>query len=136
MRVVCKSALGDAIPKTRRYLGEEDQTSYFPLVVGDEYPVHALLFIHDRIDFLVRPPSQTPFWVPGDLFDLVDTKVPEGWELRITVLSSEYRALSDTFGISCVMGYPLLVNEFQHYVGLAEGEAGEVQRFMENLARL
>lgn len=133
MRAICRSGLGDAIPPSKRYLGEVDKTSYSPLTIGESYLVYALLFIFDRVDFLVRAPDQPPFWVPSNLFDMVDSKVPAGWEFCITQSSADYRVLFDTFGINYILGYSLLVNEYQHYVGLVEREPREVHRFVESL---
>jgi len=131
MLAICQSNLGDAIPSSERYLGETELTNYSPLIVGESYLVYALLFIVDRIDFLVSAPQQTPFWVPSSLFDLVDARFSVGWEICITQSHTDYRALFDNFRIKYIIGYPLLVNEYQHYVGLIEREPREVQRFME-----
>ena len=131
MLAICKSILGGDIPPSGRYLGEMDQTNYSPLIVGEGYMVYGLLFLFDRVDFLVRAPEQPPFWVPSHLFDLIDTKVPAGWEFRITQGCADYKALFDAFGINYIMGYPLLVNEYRHYVGLVERDSREIQRFLE-----
>lgn len=131
MLALCQANLGSAIPPKERYLGEVDQTNYSPLSVGEIYVVYALLFIFDRVDFLVRAPEQPPFWAPSSLFRLVDARVPAGWELCITQSCADYRPLFDAFKISYVMGYPLLVNEYEHYVGIIERDPVEVLRFME-----
>ncbi|HEY0287610.1 MAG TPA: hypothetical protein VGC62_11450 [Pseudomonas sp.] len=111
-------------------MGEVDQTNYSPLSVGENYVVYALLFIFDRVDFLVRAPDQPPFWVPSCLFRLVDARIPAGWEFCITQTRPDYKCLFDAFKISHVMGYPLLVNEYEHYVGIVERDPVEVLRFM------
>lgn len=136
MLALCLANLGNAIPKKDRYLGEVDRTEYSPLVIGESYVVYALLFICDRIDFLVRTPEQAPFWAPSSLFHLVDARVPSGWEFCITQSRPDYKCLFDEFKISCVMGYPLLVNEYEHYVGIAEQDPIEVLRFIEEEFRL
>ncbi|NVZ70435.1 hypothetical protein [Pseudomonas costantinii] len=131
MIAICRSSLGEAIPPSKRYLGETDQTEYSPLVVGKSYAVYGLLFISDRVDYLVRTPDQPPFWVPGNLFDLADSGVPTGWEFCITHLRDGYKDLLAAFKINYIVGYPLLVNEYKHYVGLAERDPEEVRRFIE-----
>ncbi|WP_124367161.1 hypothetical protein [Pseudomonas sp. R1-43-08] len=131
MLAFCRTNLGSAIPPRERYLGEVDETDYSPLCVGESYVVYALLFIFDRVDFLVRAPEQPPFWVPSSLFRLVDASVPAGWEFCITQSHPDYKSLFDVFKISCVMGYPLLVNEYKHYIGIIERDPVEVLRFME-----
>jgi hypothetical protein len=129
MLAICKSNLGSAIPSTERYLGEVDQTNYSPLNVGESYVVYALLFISDRVDFLVRAPEQPPFWVPSSLFHLVDARVSANWELCITQSRADYKTLFDVFKVSHVMGYSLLVNDYNHYVGIVERDPVEVLRF-------
>jgi hypothetical protein len=131
MLAICKSNLGSAIPSAERYLGEVDQTNYSPLSVGGSYVVYALLYIIDRVDFLVRAPEQPPFWAPSSLFHLVDARVSADWELCVTQSRADYKNLFDVFKISHVMGYPRLVNDYNHYVGIVERDPVEVLRFME-----
>ena len=131
MLAICRSNIGDAIPSSERYLGETNLTDYSPLIVGESYLVHALLFIFDRVDFLVGAPEQPPFRVPSNLFDLVDARVPAGWKMCITQSHADYRVLFDEFKIKYIIEYPLLVNECQHYLGLVERDPREAQRFME-----
>lgn len=131
MLAICKSNLGSAIPSAERYLGEVDQTNYSPLSVGGSYVVYALLYIIDRVDFLVRSPEQPPFWAPSSLFHLVDARVSADWELCVTQSRADYKTLFDVFKISHVMGYPRLVNDYNHYVGIVERDPVEVLRFME-----
>ncbi|WP_458718228.1 hypothetical protein [Pseudomonas gregormendelii] len=133
MLAKCKSSLGEAIPPSKRYLGEVDETDYAPLTIGENYLVYALLFVFDRVDFLLRAPDQPPFWVPSNLFDLIDSEVPSGWEFCITQSSADYKVLFDVFGIHSILGYSLLVNEYQHYVGVVEREPREVLKFMISL---
>lgn len=136
MLAICKSNSGSAIPLAERYLGETDQTSYSPLVVGEGYLVFALFFLFDRVDFLVSGPGQLPLWVPGKLFDLTDPKIPPGWEFCSTCLDSDYKVLFEVFGISYIFGYPLLVNEYQHYVGVVEHDSNELKIFSDEKRRV
>jgi hypothetical protein len=95
-----------------------------------------LLFVRERVDFLVATPELSPFWVPSNLFDVVDASVPAGWEFCITNMRSGYSVLFNMFGIGYIMGYPLLVNDYKHYVGVVEREPSELQRFIEEAAKL
>ncbi|KNH47350.1 hypothetical protein [Pseudomonas lini] len=136
MLAICKSNFGAAIPLSGRYLGETDQTSYSPLAVGEGYLVFALFFVFDRVDFLISGPEQLPFWVPGNLFDLTDAKIPPGWEFRSTRLDSDYKILFEAFGISYIFGYPQLVNEYQHYAGIVEHDSNALQIFADEKKRV
>ncbi|KJH79018.1 hypothetical protein UB23_00475 [Pseudomonas sp. ES3-33] len=100
--------------------------------MGKNFLVYALSFIFDRVDYLLRAPDQPPFWAPSNLFDLIDSQIPSGWEFCITQSSADYRVLFDVFGIHSILGYSLLVNEYQHYVGIVEREPREVLKFMES----
>lgn len=131
MFVFCQANLGSAIPPAERHLGEMDETSYSPLIVGESYVVYALIFILDRVDFLLQPVGQAPLWAPSSLFNLVDGRVSESWELLMTKSHPDYKSLFEAFKISHIMGYPLLVNDYKHYVGIVEQDAVEVLRFME-----
>lgn len=131
MLALCESIFGKRIPSSKRYLGELDETCYAPLVVGEIYSVYALLFIYDRVDFLVGEYGQPPFWVPSDLFILNDSGVPEGWGCCITQTDAEFKTLFEVFGIHFILGYTLLISDYQHYVGLVERDVNELQRFFE-----
>lgn len=126
---ICESTSGSSIPEESRYLGESDQTSYEPLKVGQNYRVYGLLFISDRIDFLVNPSDQSPFWVPSFLFNLKERNIPSEWEICITNLNDDYQILFKSLKISCIVGYPSLTNDYPHYVGITEGNPDELEIF-------
>ncbi|MPQ69199.1 MULTISPECIES: hypothetical protein [unclassified Pseudomonas] len=130
MRAICRSNCGSAIPMTERYWGETEKTDYSPLSIGDEYFIYALLFVSERVDFLVGVPGQFPFWVPSSLFELVDDEIPVGWKFCATQFHSDYKVLFESFKVKCIVGYSLLVREYQHYVGVVERDPVELERFM------
>ncbi|MDY7568965.1 MULTISPECIES: hypothetical protein [Pseudomonas] len=136
MLALCQANLGSAIPAKERYLGEVDQTDYSPLSIGGSYVVYGLLCVFERVDFLVRAPEQPPFWAPSSLFQLVDARIPAGWQLCITQTRPDYKCLFEAFKISHVIGYPLLVNEYEHYIGVVERDPVEVLRFLEEVERI
>lgn len=80
MLATCKSKLGIDIPQINRYLGETNQTCYAPLTTGNSYTVHGLLFTYNRVDFLINPYKQGPFWVPSFLFNLTEKEIPPEWK--------------------------------------------------------
>lgn len=136
MIATCHSNTGKALSKNKRHLGETDQTDYSPLKIGESYPIYALLFISNRVDFLIRHPEQNPFWAPSCLFNLIDPSVPAAWEICITHLRDDYKDLFDSFNISCIIGYPLIANDYKHYAGLIEGDSEDIQKFIsENLLK-
>lgn len=128
---ICRAVTGAEISSTRRYLGETGATDYSPLQVAEKYEIYGFMLVCDRVDFLVAPPAQLPFWVPSDLFDLVDSSLPAGWGVCVTSLSSDYCVLERQFKIGCIVGYPSLVNDYQHYLGLIERDPQAIKTFLE-----
>jgi len=129
MLICCKSNLGKSLPLTKRYMGETDQTIYSPLKKGDIYQVFAMFFIADRIDFLVCPPEAEPAWVPSILFDIIDYRIPNDWGILMTEKEKNYSELYDFFKISCIIGYKLIISDYNHYKGILEGDEVELIKF-------
>ena len=136
MLALCEFNTGKAIPLSERYLGETDQTDFTPLMVGEKYLVFGLIFIKNRIDYLVCETGQNPSWVPSSLFKLLDNRIPNNWEICMTQSKQDYSLLFDAFGISSIIGYSFLVNKYVHYVGLLERDPVEVQHFFEEKHRI
>lgn len=136
MLVLCEFNTGKAIPRPKRYLGETDQTDFSPLKVGGKYLVYGLLSISDRLDFLVCVSGQNPMWAPSSLFKLLDARIPDGWEICLTQLKPNYVSLYDMFKIHSIVGYPSLVNKFEHYVGVLERDPKDVQFFFTEKNRI
>jgi hypothetical protein len=128
--------LGAAIPPAKRYLGETDQTDYSPLVIGRNYFIFALIFICDRIDFLVCPKNELPLWVPASLFELSDRDLPEGWRVCDTRGSKGYEMLFENFGITYIFGYPLITRNYQHYIGLIERDPVALAEFSKEMEKV
>ncbi len=129
MRAICESVYGASIPIESRFWGEIDETCYAPLKVGDEYCVYAIMFVVDRIDFLVFDEG-IPIWAPGFMFKVIDANLPSGWGFCHTRSMEGFSDLFEHLGVSCIVGYSLLVSDYGHYVGIAERDDEEVQRFV------
>lgn len=125
----CRFDSGKAISLSERYLGETDHTNYYPLKIGEDYLVFSVLFILDRMDFLICPGGGSPFWVPSNLFDLSDSRIPPGWQVKFTQSDSDFYPLFDAFKIKYILGYPLIAQSYKHYVGLVEGDSDELKKF-------
>lgn len=132
MLVMCRSLSGEAIRSELRSMGETDSTKYDPMIIGDVYVVYGLLFLGQRVDYLISPCNGAPMWVPSSLFDVVDSSIPNGWMFCETKEAPEYSALFEYFRITHLIGYPLLVTEYRHYIGLLEGSHVELKRFSES----
>jgi len=136
MRVVCKFISGAAIEPALRHLGESNETDYSPLKMEKEYFVYSLLLIKNRIDYLVAPENELPFWAPSVLFELIDGRLPNNWSMRITSTASDYKILNDSFGITSIIGYSSLTQDFKHYTGLIERDPFELRKFYGEIKQL
>jgi len=129
MQVVCHSISGKVLPENARIMGETDGTDFSPLLVGHQYGVYGLMFYSARVDFLICPSSSGPVWVPSNLFDVIDEKIPDKWGCVITEKSKEYSDLQESFGIQSICGYLELVRSFKHYVGILERDPDDLKIF-------
>lgn len=111
-----------------RCRGETDSTEFSPLKIGGEYIVYGLMFLPSRVDFLVCPDSTGPYWMPSNLFEVVDTTLP-AWRVCLTGHSQAYQVLQAEFGITAIVGYDTLVSDYQHYIGILERDPDHLQRF-------
>lgn len=136
MKVLCKAILGAAIPPAERYLGEIDETRYAPLQIGQEYQVYGVQVIVDRMDYLVCSTGELPMWAPKHLFDVVNNILLSGWIVCLPQNDKDYRPLFDIFKINSISGYPALVQNYNHYIGILERDAAELQVFFEEMRRV
>lgn len=129
MLVICNSISGKSLPDDARIMGETDETLFEPLKTGMEYKVYGIMFYTTRIDFLLCPEGENPLWVPSNIFNVLDDKLPPDWGFIITEKTIDYSDLYDAFGIISILGYFELIRSYQHYIGILERDAGELQKF-------
>jgi hypothetical protein len=128
MQVICNSITGRSIPTIVRLPGESDETRFTPLVVGGKYIVYGLMFMCKRVDYLVSPDDNGPCWMPGNLFDVLDSFLPD-LEICLVEKDFNYRRLFTEFGITGLLGYSELVNNYDHYEGILERNPIHLYRF-------
>jgi len=68
-------------------------------------------------------------WAPGQLFEVIDKRLPNGWMICEASETADYAALSQAFGIGCILGYTDLVQNYQHYIGLLERDVEALRIF-------
>jgi hypothetical protein len=128
MRVVCQSNTGSSLPEHVRCRGESDKTEFAPLRIGSEYTVYGLMFLVNRTDLLVCPDGTGPYWMPGNLFGVLDSALPP-WQICLPGQVGGYQELFSAFGITALVGYKSLVDDYQHYVGILERDPYHLERF-------
>lgn len=129
MLVKCISIFSKSLPDSLRVMGENDQTSFTPLKEGNIYNVYGLMFYATRVDLLLCSNEFKPIWVPSDLFEILEHKLPQEWGCIITRYEDGYKNLNDMFGITSIIGYSMLIESYDHYVGLIERDFLELERF-------
>ncbi|WP_152605913.1 hypothetical protein [Dickeya undicola] len=129
MLVLCNSKSGKDLPDEARVMGENDETEFSPLEKGVEYTVYGMMYYPLRTDLLVCPDGDAPLWVPSNLFDVLDDRLPSDWGCVITEKKGGYADLRDAFGINAICGYLELIRSYEHYIGILERDPSELQKF-------
>lgn len=131
MLIVCKSISGKDVPEQQRFSGESVDTSYSPLVVGDEYFVFAMLFYAHRIDYLLSSDIFAPMWVPSCLFSIVDPRLGSGFFSASIEEDSQFSWLCNNYGARFIIGYQKITESFEHFVGIIERNEADLIVFSE-----
>jgi hypothetical protein len=125
MRLRCVST--SAKPRTPgKGLFFTEQTQ-FPLKVDVEYAVLGIVLFNDALAVLVMGEDRSPQWVPMQLFEMVDTKLPNDWEFASRELGSASGHLAP--GVQAIWGYPELVRSDRHYKDLINHEPAALRIF-------
>lgn len=134
MRVFCQANTGKNLPDKLRHFHETDETAFSPLKIGDEYTVYGVMFLSDRVDYLVYPAIHDsnwihgPHWMPGPLFKVLDATLPS-WQICLAENQPDYQSLFAMFGITALIGYEELVSNPLHYNGILDRDPDELQKF-------
>ena len=131
MKVICIGNTGKEIPISERMSLESDRTSYAPLKIGEEYEVYGLMFKSRQVKYFVEAEGLSVMWAPSCLFKILDATIPSGWVFCNAKENEAYQGLFESFEIISMIGYPLLVTDMNHYVGLLERDHIELRKFLD-----
>lgn len=120
MLIRCISISGTDVPEHQRFSGESRETTYAPLIVGNEYYVFGVIFYVNRVDYLVSHADSAPIWVPSCLFSVVDSKIDSGFYAAEINKDNEFEWLFTHYGARFIIGYREITESFQHFVGVLE----------------
>jgi hypothetical protein len=111
MRVKCAEKSNGLMSGERR--GDEPRTRQeYPLVVGKEYVVYAVVLSRGQILYLVQNElREYPLLVPCELFELSDGSVSRYWR---------YGVHSGDLGTVHVLGYREFADSLSHYEQIVE----------------
>jgi hypothetical protein len=128
MRILCRFNTGASLPEHARRLGEGEETRFSPLEIGAEYVVYGLKFRPNGLDYLVCPSVNGPRWMPGLLFEILDSTIPP-WRVCLTEQTSSYKPLFTQYGITALIGYDELVSNPSHYDGILDRDPDQLKVF-------
>jgi hypothetical protein len=100
------------------------KTNYEGIKKGKTYTVYGMVLYEDSIIYLLYDEYQMANWYPGELFEVIDHKIPSNWYYQFY----GYQEI----GISAIWGYRELVLSKEHYNGLGEQDSDEVALFFKN----
>jgi hypothetical protein len=102
-----------------------DLNVIFHVNIGDTYCVYGInLWRRGTLSYLVmNAAGSMPIWVPAELFQLVDGKLPNEWYYKFLGLTDDY--------LNAVWGYKELVENPKHYTGLVGEDKKEIDLFMQ-----
>ncbi len=107
-----------------------DNTGRYPVVVGTEYVVHAVVFEGKVTQYLIESSMglHTPLLFPAGLFEVVDTRLPSFWHLGYFPAFSSNEDLT-------LATFPELARDPSFLDRLIDREEPELSTFLEYVAR-
>lgn len=91
---------------------------------GIVYTVYGISIWRNVLHYLIFPTDEMlPSWLPADLFEVVDERLPFEWYFR-------YFGDKDPSELNILLGYKELVLEEQHYVNLIELDKNAIRIFL------
>ncbi len=124
MRVRCRTNLGKYLPEDLidKVGGYTKDARFEALTIGKEYNVYAIAVLHGYLWFYLSHDYNLDYPVhkPVVLFDIVDPRVSQYWEIG-------FHLDKETGRKDQIIAYKEWVREPYYYGGLLEGEEREVK---------
>lgn len=91
---------------------------------GITYIVYGISIWRHILHYLIIPTDEMlPSWLPGDLFEVVDPRLPFEWYFR-------YFGVNDPSKLEIEMGYKEIVLDKMHSINLIEREKDAIRTFL------
>ena len=127
MIATCIGNYGRHLPATVLSSSGNTERSNFHLTIGRQYTVYAMALWKSGLGYLVVDDNEDPRWREVELFDLIDSRIPVGWEfVQVDEELSQVLAL---------WGYPILIRDPNYYDDLAEGKPQAMAEFLKECER-
>ncbi|MEU6235625.1 hypothetical protein [Kitasatospora sp. NPDC047058] len=133
MIVDCVANSGADLGPYRRGLFYTEETR-FDLTVGKSYEVYAMALISGSLTVLVADEYDKPAWLPIELFEVRDPRVPDHWEFAKGEVGPNAPAPGELI-CQARWGYGEVVRSEIHYYGLEERDPEALRIFHEERSR-
>lgn len=115
---------GNKLPSSMLKLGYSPKVDLH-LKVGEIYGVYGISIWRNVLHYLLFSTDEmSPSWLPADLFEIVDLRIPFDWYFR-------YLGENAPNELKILIGYKELVAEDQHYINLIELDRGAIRIFLD-----
>ena len=121
MDVICNIDNGSCLQRQVLELGFTEH-SKFNITVGRCYSVLAMSMWASHIFIMLADDTKLPNWYPIDIFSVSNGRMPESW--CFAYFGDKQNSL-----LSALWGYDEIVNRREHYDGLIERDADELEIF-------
>lgn len=96
---------------------------------GAPYGVYGILFIKNRVEYLICRTGGAPNFVPTQFFEITDPTLPAEFKVCNPMYDNDYYHLYEHCGIHCLIGYHELACSIKHYYGINEYEEHDHRLF-------
>jgi hypothetical protein len=120
VKVVCVGSRGSDLPAEVLEKSGNTPLSKFNVTVGQEYAARAMALWTYGMGVLIVDDTGRPNWKLLDLFNVVDPRLPEGWEF----------AKRDSDPVIALWGYPTLIRDPDHHDNLINRKISALDAFL------
>jgi hypothetical protein len=121
MRLACVGSRGRDLPADVLEKSGNTSLSRFNVTVGQEYVVRAMALWTYGMGVLIVDDTGRPNWKPLDLFNVVDPRLPKGWEFTTVEARDPVIAL---------WGYPTLIRDPNYHDNLINRKISALDAFL------
>ncbi|HSW97251.1 MAG TPA: hypothetical protein VLF89_05485 [Candidatus Saccharimonadales bacterium] len=113
MKVKCITNSGKFLSKKNILLGNSAKYGRDYLMIGKIYTVYGIIWVKGTINYLIAIDENTPFFEPGDFFEIIGSSIPSNWF---------YNSFKEG-NVEVILGYKELVLNPKHNIELALRES-------------
>ncbi|SPE49661.1 hypothetical protein SNS2_1352 [Streptomyces netropsis] len=106
----------------------------FDLIIGKSYEAYAMALISASLTVLVADEYDNPAWLPLELFEVEDSRLPADWEFAKGEAAIN-TPMPGELVCQARWGYKEVVRHDAHYYGLEERDPEALNAFNEERAR-